>query len=169
MATNLKTLDSVGGFSVNDTPIVNDKKDIKNANSLEIKNSFYQDSSTSYYVLRGLNTSTLSLDTVGSQIVLPSNTINFITANIVAVNDSGGGHLSTKIESAVSVGSTGVVTELSSMTTIIKDSIPEGQTWTISPFTSGSANRYSYTTVRAGTTTVIKWIAYVKVVSITWT
>lgn len=169
MATNLKTLDSVGGFSVNDTPVVNDKKDIKNANSLEIKNSFYQDSSTSYYVLRGLNTSTLSLDTVGSQIVLPSNTINFITANIVAVNDTGGGHLSLKIESAVSVGSTGVVTELSSMTTIIKDSIPEGQTWTISPFTSGSTNRYSYTTVRAGTTTVIKWIAYVKVVSITWT
>lgn len=169
MATNLKTLDSVGGFSVNDTPVVNDKKDIKNANSLEIKNSFYQDSSTSYYVLRGLNTSTLSLDTVGSQIVIPSNTINFITANIVAVNDTGGGHLSLKIESAVSVGSTGVVTELSSMTTIIKDSIPEGQTWTISPFTSGSTNRYSYTTVRAGTTTVIKWIAYVKVVSITWT
>lgn len=169
MATNLKTLDSLGGFSVGNTTLVNDKKDIKNANSLEVKNSFYQDSSTSYYILRGLNTSVLSLDDVGSQIILPSNTINFITANIVAVNDTGGGHLSSKIESAVSVGSTGDVLQLSSMTTIIKDSIPEGQSWTIVPFDSGAANRYSYSTVRAGTTTTIKWIVYVKVVSITWT
>jgi hypothetical protein len=169
MATNLKTLDSLGGFSVGNTTLVNDKKDIKNANSLELKNSFYQDSTTSYYILRGLNTATLSLDDVGSQIILPSNTINFITANIVGVNDTGGGHLSSKIESAVSVNSVGVVLELSSMTTIIKDSIPEGQTWTIQPFDSGAANRYSYSTVRAGTTTTIKWVVYVKVVSITWT
>ncbi len=169
MASNLKTLDSVGGFSVGNTELINNKKDIKNANSLEVKNSFYQDSSTSYYILRGLNTSILSLDDVGSQIVLPSNTLNFITANVIAVNDTGGGHLSSKIESSVSVGSTGSVLELSSMTTIIKDSIPEGQTWTIEPFDTGSANRYSYSTVRAGTTTIIKWIVYVKVVSITWT
>lgn len=168
MASNLKTLDSFGGFSVGNTTLVNDKKDIKNANSLEVKNSFYQDSSTTYYVLRGINTSVLSLDDVGSQIILPSNTINFITANIVAVNDTGGGHLSSKIESAVSVNSTGVVLELSSMTTIIKDSIPVGQSWTIEPFDSGAANRYSYSTIRAGTTTSIKWIAYVQVVSIAW-
>lgn len=168
MANNLKTLDSVGGFSVGNTTLVNEAKDIKNANSLEVKNSFYQDSSTSYYILRGLNTSTLSLDDVGSQIILPSNTINFITANIVAVNNTGGGHLSSKLESAVSVNSVGAVQELSSMTTIIKDSIPEGETWTIEPFDSGAANRYSYSTVRAGTTTTIKWIVYVKVVSIAW-
>jgi 2-iminoacetate synthase ThiH len=143
MASNLKTLDSLGGFSIGNTPLVNDKKDIQNANSVEVRNSFFQDSSTSYYILRGLNTSTLALDNVGNQIILPSNTINFITANVVGVNDTGGGHISSKIESAVSVGSTGTVLELSSMTTIIKDSIPEGQTWTIEPFDTGSANRYS--------------------------
>jgi hypothetical protein len=169
MASNLKTLDSLGGFSVNNSTLINDKKDIKNVNTIEVKNSFYQDSSTSYYILRGLNTSILSLDDVGSQIILPSSTINFITANIVAVNDTGGGHLSSKIESSVSVGPTGTVLELSSMTTIIKDSIPEGQTWTIVPFNTGAVNRYSYSTVRSGTTTPIKWIVYVKVVSITWT
>lgn len=169
MASNLKTLDSVGGFSVANTTLINDTKDIKNANSLEVRNSFYQDSATSYYILRGLNTSILSLDDVGSQIVLPSNTINFVTANIVAVNDTGGGHLSSKIESTVSVGSSGSVLELSSMTTIIKDSIPQGQSWTIEPFDGGAANRYSYSTIRAGTTTTIKWVVYVKVVSITWT
>lgn len=168
MATNLKTLDSVGGFSVDKTTLINDKHDIKNVNSLELKNSFHQDSSSSYYILRGLNTSILSVDDIGNQIILPSNTINFITANIIAVNDTGGGHLSLKIESAVSVGSTGTVQELSSMSTIVKDSIPVGQSWTIEPFDSGSANRYSYATVRAGTTTIIKWVAYVKVVSIAW-
>jgi hypothetical protein len=169
MASNLKTLDSLGGFSVGNTDIINELKDIKNVNSLEVKNSFHSDSFTSYYILRGLNTSILSLDDVGSQIILPSNTINFITANVIGVNDTGGGHISLKIDSAVSVGLSGDVQELSSMTTIIKDSIPEGQSWTITPFDSGSANRYSYSTVRAGTTTTIKWIVYVKVVSITWT
>lgn len=169
MASNLKTLDSLGGFSVGNTDIINELKDIKNVNSLEVKNSFHSDSFTSYYILRGLNTSVLSLDDVGSQIILPSNTINFITANVIGVNDTGGGHISSKIESAVSVGLSGDVQELSSMTTIIKDSIPEGQSWTITPFDSGSANRYSYSTVRAGTTTTIKWLVYVKVVSVSWT
>ena len=169
MASNLKTLDSLGGFSVGNTDIINELKDIKNVNSLEVKNSFHSDSFTSYYILRGLNTSVLSLDDVGSQIILPSNTINFITANVIGVNDMGGGHISSKIESAVSVGLSGDVQELSSMTTIIKDSIPEGQSWTITPFDSGSANRYSYSTVRAGTTTTIKWLVYVKVVSVSWT
>ena len=56
MASNLKTLDSVGGFSVANTTLINDTKDIKNANSLEVRNSFYQDSATSYYILRGLTT-----------------------------------------------------------------------------------------------------------------
>lgn len=169
MASNLKTLDSLGGFSVGNTDIINELKDIKNVNSLEVKNSFHSDSFTSYYILRGLNTSVLSVDDVGSQIILPSNTINFITANVIGVNDTGGGHISSKIESAVSVGLSGDVQELSSMTTIIKDSIPEGQSWTITPFDSGSANRYSYSTVRAGTTTTIKWLVYVKVVSVSWT
>lgn len=169
MATNIKTLDSVGGFSVSNTTLINDKKDVTNVNSLQVKNSFYNDSVTSHYIMRGLNTTTLSLNDVGGQIVLPSNTINFIEATIVAVNDTGGGHLSQKIETAVSVGPTGALTELSSMTTIIKDSIPVGESWTINPFTSGAANRYSYSTTRAGTTVTIKWFAYVKVVSIQWT
>jgi hypothetical protein len=169
MASNLKTLDSVGGFSIDNTEIINELKDVKNVNSLEVKNSFYSDSSTSYYILRGLNTNVLSLDSIGSQIILPSNTINFITANIIGVNDTGGGHISSKLETAVSVDQSGNVQELSSMTTIIKDSIPEGQSWTIEPFDSGAANRYSYSTVRAGTTTTIKWIVYVKVVSVSWT
>ena len=53
------------------------------------------------------------------------------------------------------------------MTTIIKDDIPDGQTWSIDPL--GGTNNFSYNTVRAGTTNTIKWIAHTKVVSIDWT
>lgn len=169
MASNLQNLDSLGGFSVNNTEIVTETFDVKNVNTFEIKNSFYDDSSTSHYILRGLNTTILQVDNSGGQIVLPSNTINFIESTIVAVNDSGGGSLVKKLESAISVDAAGNLAEMSTMTTIIKDSIPAGQTWTISPFVGGSTNRFSYTTSRAGTTISIKWIAYTKVVSIEWT
>ena len=74
MAVNLKTLDSTGGFSVGKTTLVNELKDIKNVNSFEVKNSFYSDSSTSHYILRGINTSILSIDDV-------NNSISYINGN----------------------------------------------------------------------------------------
>ena len=54
------------------------------------------------------------------------------------------------------------------MTTIIKDSIPAGQTWEIELFTGGGANKFSYATTRIGTTKTVKAV-YTKVVSIDWT
>lgn len=168
MSTNLKTYDSTGGFSVGKTTIVNELKDVKNINSLEIKNSQFSDSSRTAYILRGLNSSVLGVDSIGTQINLPSSTINFITAHIIATNPSGSGLYSLKIESTVSCNSVGDVVNLSDLTTIIKDTIPEGQTWTVSPFDSGFANKFSYSVTRAGTTDVIKWLASVEVVSISW-
>lgn len=168
MAVNLKTYDSVGGFSVNNTTLVNNLKDLKNVNSLEVKNSYFNDSTTTKYIARGTNTSILSIDDVGSQIAIPSSTINFITGHIVGVNDSGGGSLSIKIESAVTCSAAGDVVVLSSLRTIIKDSVPSGETWTINTYDSGSANRFSYTATRAGTTQEISWVASVEVVSIAW-
>ena len=167
MASNLKNLDSVGGFSVDNTTIVNETKDIQNVNSLEVKNSFFSDGYTAHYILRGINSTTLSLDDVASTIVLPSNTINFIEASIIGVNDNASAHISQKLETVVQVDGTGSVSELSTMTTIIKDSIPNGQSFTVTPFTGGAANRFSYVTSRTGTTRSVKWSAYVKVVSIT--
>lgn len=169
MANILKPIDSIGGFSVSETSLIDENKNIKNVNTLQVKNSQFSDLSTIYYVLRGANTTILSLTSGSStQIDLPANTINFITANIVAVSSTGGGHLSKKIESVVSVSPTGVVQELSSMETIIKDSVPEGESWSITPYDSGSAYKFSYSTVRSGISS-IKWIAYVEVVSIIWT
>jgi len=169
MAVNLKTLDSLGGFSVGKTTLVNELKDIKNVNSFEVKNSFYSDSSTSHYILRGINTSILSIDDVNNSISVQSNTINFIESFIVGVNDNNSGTLCTKLESVIQVANNGTPTELSTMTTIVKDGVPTGQTWTVDPFVSGAQNTFSYNTTRAGTTRTIKWVAYVKVVSIDWT
>ena len=59
MASVNKNFDSVGGFSVSDKTLINELYDVKNANSVEIKNSFYSDSNTSNYILRGLNTAIL--------------------------------------------------------------------------------------------------------------
>jgi hypothetical protein len=169
MAVNLKTFDSVGGFSVGNTTLVNEERNVKNVNSLEVKNSFYQDSNVTHYILRGVNTSILSTDDVTSSIILPNNTINFVEASIIAINDNGSATINTKLESAIQVSINGTVSDLGSMTTTIKDSIPLGQSWTIEPFVGGAANRYSYSTTRSGTTRTVKWVAYVKVVSIEWT
>ena len=165
MATTREKFDSVGGFSIDKTNVVDELLNAKNLNTLEIKNSVYSDSSTTEYILRGINTAVLQLDTVGSQIVIDSNTINFITGHIIGVNPQGTIY-SAKLESAVSCDAVGQTSVLSTFRTVIKDDIPTGQTWDIQPL--GSTNRFSYTTTRAGTTNTIKWIAHTKVVSIDW-
>lgn len=169
MASNLKTLDSVGGFSVDKTTLVNETKDVLNVNSLEVKNSFYSDSSTTHYIMRGVNSGILSVDDVATNIILPGSTINFIETSIVGVNDNASGVISTRLDSAIQVDAAGYLTELSTMTTTVKDSIPAGQEWTVNPFLGGAVFNFSYQTTKTGTSRTIKWVAYVKVVSIDWT
>ena len=118
--------------------------------------------------MRGTNTAILGLDAIGTQIILPNNTISFATAHIIGVNTSGGGHYSVKIESEVICNEVGDVQVLSSLTTIIKDSIPSGETWTVDTYDGGAANRFSYSAVRAGTVETIKWISTVDIVNILW-
>jgi len=167
MAVTKKTLSSVGGFAVNEVTVVNELRDIKNINTFELQNSNYTDVKKKSYILRGTNTAILDLDTVGGLIPLENNTVNFITAHAIGVNDSGGGHYSVKIETVATCNSLGAINILSSLDTVIKDSVPLEETWTISPY-SGSANQYSYSATRAGTTVAIKWIAHVEVVQVTW-
>lgn len=167
MATTIKTFNSEGGFGVNQVTLVTDKLDIQNVNTFNLKNSNYNDVSRTDYILKGLNTSVLTLDGT-FPIVLASNTINFITGYIVAVNPTGVGHYSVKIESAVTCDTNGDVQVLSEIFTTIKDSIPSGQTWTVASYDAGSANQFSYTTTRGGTTQTIKWIASTQVVSVSW-
>lgn len=165
MATNLKQFDSLGGFSVNETTVVDENKNIKDANTLELKNRFYSDSTITHYILRGSNTATLQLDDVGTNITLDNSTINFITGNFLGVNPSGVVY-SGKIESTVLCNAIGNVTTLSSLETIIKEDIPTSESWEIVPFMA--TNRFSYATTRSGTTQLIKWIVSTQVVSIAW-
>jgi len=165
MATNLKQFDSLGGFSINQTTIVDEARNAKELNTLEIKNSFYSDSRIKHFVLRGINTATLQLDTVGSTIPLDSSTVNFITGHFLATNESGTVYTG-KIESSVFCNSNGAVSVQSSMLTIIKHDVPSSESWDIVTFSA--TNRFSYNTVRTGTLQTIKWVVSTQVVSITW-
>lgn len=165
MASNLKQFDSLGGFSINETVIVDESRNAKDLNTIELKNSFYSDSNKINYILRGSNTATLSIDDVGTTIPLTSGTMNFITGHFIAVNPTGIVY-SGKIESAVNCNSSGLTTVLSSMLTIIKHDVPVGESWNIDTFTA--TNRFSYSTIRTGTTQLIKWAVSTEVISIAW-
>tara|TARA_A100001234_G_scaffold119659_1_gene104935 strand:+ start:1135 stop:1635 length:501 start_codon:yes stop_codon:yes gene_type:complete len=165
MATTIEKFDSTGGFSIDKTTVVDELRNAKDLNTIELKNSNYTDSRTTNYILRGLNTSTLDLDGLGTQIPIPSNTINFVTAHIIAVNATGTVY-ATKFETSLFCNSVGNTTVQSTFQTVIKDDIPTGETWFIQPV--GALNRFSYSTTRAGTTSTIKWIAKTEVVSIDW-
>jgi hypothetical protein len=128
-------------------------------------NSFYTDSKTTNYILRGINTATLQLDDVGTSITIDNNTMNFITGHFIGVNPAGVVYTG-KIESAVYCSSVGAVNELSNMLTIIKHDVPSNESWTIESFTA--TNRFSYSTVRTGTVQTIKWAVSTEVISIAW-
>jgi hypothetical protein len=165
MATTKEKFDSISGFSVDKTVVVDEFRNGKDLNTLEIKNSFFSDSSTTNYILRGINTTILQLDDVGTQIPIGNSTLNFVTGHIIAANPQGSVY-SAKLETVVSSDSAGNTTVLSSFRTVIKDDISSGQTWNIEPL--GSTNRFSYTTTRAGTTNLIKWCVSTQVVSVQW-
>ena len=165
MAANLGKLESAGGFSVQETVHVDELHNAKEFNSIEMKNSFYTDSKTTNYILRGVNTATLQLDDVGTSITIDNNTMNFITGHFIAVNPTGVVYAG-KIESAVYCSPVGAVSELSNMLTIIKHDVPVNESWNISSFTA--TNRFSYSTVRTGTVQTIKWAVSTEVISIAW-
>ena len=165
MATQLEKFDSTGGFSIGKTVVVDELRNGLDFNSLEIKNSEYADSNTRRFILRGQNTAVLALDPQGTQIAIASSTMSFITGHVIGVNPTGVVY-SAKIESVAYADASGNVSVLSSMTTVIKDDVPSGQTWSIAPI--GSLNRFSYSTTRAGTTNNIKWVVCTQVIAIEW-
>lgn len=165
MATTKEKFDSTGGYSVDKTVVLDELRNAKDLNSLEIKNSEFTDSKVSHFILRGVNTAVLELDNVGTQITIDSNTLNFVTGHVVGVNPQGTVY-SAKLESVLFCDNVGAVSVLSTMRTVIKDDIPTGQSWSIDPL--GATNRFSYTTTRAGTTNTIKWVVSTQVISIAW-
>ena len=99
---------------------------------------------------------------------MPDNTVSFITGKVVAANEIGNAFYNAKIETCVNTNNVGNSTIQGSMVTVIKDTIPLGQTWAIEPFIGGGANKFSFATTRAGTTLAIRWLVYTEVINIEW-
>jgi len=169
MAVDTKTFNSEGGFGVKQTTIISDNYDLQNVNSLELQNVNYTDIKKSEFILKALNTAILSKSaTQNEYIQLENNTINFITANIIAVGQNGTGIYSIKIETSVKCNSSGDVSSLSSLTTVIRDDVPIGQSWTVSNYDTGNAGEFSFSVVANGATGVVKWICHIQNVSVSW-
>lgn len=167
MATNSKTLNSLGGFSVGDKTIVSDTFDISNVNSLELKNSFFSDAIKKDHILRGSGTTILTIDTSGNYITIPSNTISFVTGTIIAVNNTGANHYSLKVETILTCNVSGVVSIANNLTTILKDNISAAETWLVSPNVPATG-KFSYATTVSGSAVPVKWISHLQVVNVSW-
>lgn len=169
MSVDTKTFNSEGGFGVKQTQIISDTYDLQNINSFELQNTNYLDVKKSDFILKALNTAILSKSsTENSYIILENNTINFITANVIAVGSSGVGVYSTKIETTAGCNSVGDVSTLSSLISIIRDDVPGGQSWSIQNYDTGNSNEFSFNAVANGSTGIIKWVAHTQIVSVSW-
>jgi len=174
MAIQTEILRSEGGFGVNEKVIITDDYDIKNANTLEVKNSQFTNCSRRDYVLRlQTNASTpsgiLSLSaSTASPVVLDVSSINFVTGHIIGTNANGSGFYAVKSETTVTVDAIGGVTVVSELLTILKDSIPSGEGWTVDYYDTGSANQFSYNVSQGSASGTILWTGHVQVVSADW-
>lgn len=171
MTTNIKTFNSKGGFGVENKTIISGTYDLKNVNSFEVKNSNHDNCKRVDYLLKNFtNQSTpntiLSLTSSSlSPILLNSESVNFVTAHVLATNSDLSGYYSLKVENTVLVDNFGNVTSLSSLRTILKDNIPSGDTWTVAPYDSGSSNQFSYSVNQGTSTDSITWVSHIQVVS----
>jgi len=167
MAIENKTFNSEYGFGVSETPVVDESRNILNINTITVQNENFTNASKYCYITSGTNNTILTSDGILVP-TLANNTINFITTKLIGVNFSGTGHYVVNFEVNATVNGSGNVSLLSELKTIIKDSIPANETWTVSSYGSGGANEYSYAVTRGGTLDTIKWTAYSEVVSIDW-
>jgi len=168
MAVTLKKFDSLGGYSVSNEVVITEEKDLQNVNTLQIKNNNFSDITKTNYILKGIGSQILELDNTAGKIILPSETINFITIHIVGLKADASAVYSTKLETTVTCDNTGNVSTLTSFITVIRDDVPDTETWTILPYDSGSVGEYSVIANVSGTTDSVKWVAAVEVLQSLW-
>lgn len=174
MAIQTEVLRSEGGFGVNSKVIISDEYDIKNANTLEVKNSEFVNCHRKDYILRlQTNSSTpsglLSLNAASSTpLILETSSINFITSHIIGTNSNGSGFYSVKSEVTASVDAVGAVTVVSELLTILKDSIPSGEGWTVNYYDTGSAGQFTYNVNQGSASGNILWTSHVQVITADW-
>ena len=174
MAIQTEVLRSEGGFGVNQKVIISDEYDIQNANSLEVKNSQFTNCSRIDYVLRQqTNASTpiavMSLRSASiTPVTLATSSVNFVTAHIIGTNSNGSGYYAVKSETTVTVDAIGSVTVVSELQTILKDSIPSGEGWSVTYYDTGASNQFSYVANQGVAAGVILWTAHIQVIAADW-
>lgn len=168
MAVTLKKFDSLGGYSVSNEVVITENKDIQNVNTLQIKNNNFSDITKTNYILKGTSSQILELDNTAGKIILDGETINFITVHIVGTKADVSAVYSVKLETTVSCDISGNVSTLTTFTTVVRDDVPDGETWTIVPYDSGAAGEYSLNATVSGTTDSVKWVAAVEVLQASW-
>ena len=174
MAIQTEVLRSEGGFGVKQKVIISDAYDIQNANSLEVKNSEFTNCSRKDYVLRQQTNSAspiaiLSLRSASiTPLTLSTSSVNFITAHIIGTNANGSGYYAVKSETTAAVDAIGNVTVVSELQTILKDSIPSGEGWSIAYYDSGAVNQFSYVANQGVAAGNILWTAHIQVVTADW-
>lgn len=174
MALNTEIFRSEGGFGVNSKTIVSSSYDIKNVNSLELKNSNYTNCSRTDYILRSVTSAaapTAVLSLLSSSVTpvsLQTSSVNFVTSQLIGTNSNGSGFYGIKLENIVTVDALGDVVAVSFLRTILKDSIPSGEGWTVSTYDNGSANQFSYVVNQGTATGNILWTAHMQVVTADW-
>lgn len=174
MAIQTEVLRSEGGFGVNQKVIISDEYDIQNANTLEVKNSEFTNCSRKDYVLRQQTNAAAPIGILSirsasvTPLTLATSSVNFITAHIIGTNSNGSGYYAVKSETTAAVDAIGNVTVVSELQTILKDSIPSGEGWSIAYYDSGAVNQFSYVANQGVAAGNILWTAHIQVVTADW-
>jgi hypothetical protein len=169
MAVTTSSFNSEGGFGVKETTILSDEYDLKNINSLSLQNTEYTDCVRTDFVLKGFDSAVLSRTQNGNLFIpVERDTVNFVTAHIIASNASAVGTYSEKLEFSFLSNASGIITTLAKLSTILKDDIPSQESWSIDVYDSGNNDQVSLVSTVGGNSTTVKWVAHLQLVSVSY-
>lgn len=169
MAVTTTSFNSEGGFGVKQTLIITEDYDVKNINTFSLQNTEYTDCVRTDFILKGFDSALLSRSQQQNLFIpVERNTVNFITAHIVATNVSATGSYSVKLETVVSSNASGDISTLGKLFTVIRENIPAEETWQIDVYDTGNPDQLTFTTTVGANASIVKWVAHVQLVSVSY-
>lgn len=170
MTVTTNSFNSEGGFGVKQTVIITEDYDVKNINSFSLQNTEYNsDCVRTDVILKGFDSSILSSSQLQNiYIPVERETINFLTANIIATNQNANGYYSLKLEATVSSNASGDITTLGKLFTVIRENVPSEETWSIDVYDSGNPDQLSLVTSVGAAATTVTWFAHVQIISVSY-
>lgn len=170
MAVSTNSFNSEGGFGVKQTVVITEDYDIQNVNSFSLQNTEYSsDCVRTDFILKGFDSSILSASQLQNiYIPVQRETINFLTANIIATNENATGSYTLKLEATVSSNASGDISTLGKLFTVIKENVPSQETWSVDVYDSGNADQLSLVTSVGAAASTVTWFAHVQVISVSY-